>query len=385
MEAIADVPLVTPKYKKVKKHSLNPQIFLQLELSSPQAKSIDPSKVGVLSNGWRDHPSRREDGSDNFVTHVRVEHCNALPEEREIRNEDPYGGIIQLPDLEEDPSAADPYDSLEDYEYEYASTELKTSEETTMTPSPTSVRTLGRHDHLLEPLPNELFSNHDMPQMSTPIVDEERKITVHPKSATNREGEEVADVRGSCLNLFADIDMDAEDEEDEITQKPKRKNSKTKQLRRTTSLRVLEEPETKKDEPKLVRRASRRRSVGAESRPRSKSGSRKNSSLSRSNHREQKSTSRSGSRRPDTEGSAPGTPRRHRSAVSCTFQETGRLSKSEEFVVPSDKLTRRRSSLHSSTTTYDSTKSRSHSSAERRSKYRSSPRQSSSHQIDNTQ
>ena len=79
----------TPKSSgnnKIKKHSLKPKIFLQLELSSPQVggKSVCPSTVSVLDSVGGTAPE-----GNNFTTHVRLEHCSSdLPKVPDIKSED---------------------------------------------------------------------------------------------------------------------------------------------------------------------------------------------------------------------------------------------------------------------------------------------------------
>ena len=321
MAAVSKYPFTTPRSKKVKRHSLKPQIFLQLELSSPKSRNIDPSNVGVLNDGWRDDPSNFTDGSDHFETHVRLEHCNTLPAKKHIRNENLNTcDAFLAADLAEEFGAS----SNEEY-----------MRQPNLSPSPTSVKAFGRHDHLLDPLPNELF--HDQGSTEITIPSTISDCSDHAKPTTTRSvvtrrssnGEEIVDVRGSSLDLFAMIDFDNDEKKkDEATvkeeTKPKRKSTKRNSLQRTQSLSRIEQAKRKQDGPVKPRRNGRQ-SIGAESRrPRPKSGAGTNSLAARSFHEEkpksqssgwheEKPKSKSSGRRKSCSGSPSGTARLHRS------------------------------------------------------------------------
>lgn len=152
----------TPKVsrsKLSKKHALQPQIFLQLELSSQAENHIDPSTVGILNDVRKvsNCKNGHEDGCEEYLAHVRLQHCTELPTgQTDIRLEGPaattYLWLDEDADEHEPKCAETPPLSSEDNGVEIC----HPSPDGGLLDSPNH-QNYGRHDHLLEPLPNELF------------------------------------------------------------------------------------------------------------------------------------------------------------------------------------------------------------------------------------
>lgn len=342
MAAIAD-QTYSPKTssRKVKRHSLQPQIFLQLELSSPQGKHIDPSKVGVLKDGWKYSPQTLK-GNDQLMTHVRVEHCNYLPEESEIRNEGPFV-IPRLPNLQ-DTSSSESSESKEETEESSAALAITNPDIEPSSSSPSlasvmNIKALGRHDHLLEPLPNELFAQQAPKLSGTPELQTNQTSAAPPPPPETlqedpvRLGDDVVDVRSSSLDLFAMIeDEDSEEDGKGKESKSKRRKSKRTHLRRTSSDGELEGPKEKK-KGSLTPKRGRRKSLGAEQK-RSRSGGHRSRRHSITIPGEDKSKP---ARRSSVTGTTNvGSRRKHRPS-SDRLPRSERLCKSEEFELPESK------------------------------------------------
>jgi hypothetical protein len=172
----------TPGGKKMKRHSLKPHIFLQLELSAPRGRAVDPSTIPVLDR----NNSNEEDFSQMFTTHIRVEHCNSgLLPETSIREED-----YPMPHEEENES------SFRNEEWPETSIpappEDDAQDRREMSPSPpvSVMKVLGRHDHLLEPFPPTPTQEE--------MVDNE---TTAPRTAIDMAGR-LVDVSKSLEDLF---------------------------------------------------------------------------------------------------------------------------------------------------------------------------------------
>ena len=159
-----------------KKHTLQPQIFLQLELSSvPSAggggkaqQHIDPSTVGVLNQCH---------SADEFVTHIRLQHCTDLPKgQTEIRMEGP-GDHHTFPEWMMDevvlsPEEIHPRSSKTTLFQNDIALPMEISREN---PSPSTTsrqqnQNSGRHDHLLEPLPDERIECNPVDVSTTPAT-----------------------------------------------------------------------------------------------------------------------------------------------------------------------------------------------------------------------
>ena len=263
--------LHTPKLpaKKPQRHSLQPQIFLQLEFSSPTGKTIDASRIGVLNQGWQDAP-HAPNVCENYLTHVRVEHCATHSSDpapyisstngSTFEHHDTLNLVLVGSDSEYGESKTD----AEEKSPDFPESEIGSEENTPLSPSsglPSKV--LGRHDHLLEPLPNELFE-----VLSSPLaVGSEHDSTKSHKKVTSVVtaliGSDIVDVRDCNLELFDVIDCPVPTKDVDAQATPRRNSRKGKHPRRRHSSSAIEIPELCTDES-LTPKRDRKKGVGTE-------------------------------------------------------------------------------------------------------------------------
>lgn len=257
--------LHTPKAptKKPQRHSLQPQIFLQLEFSSPTGKTIDASRIGVLNKGWHDALDA-PNVCENYVTHVRVEHCEKhssdLASELSCthRSNDEYDDVMDVrlvgslygeTKTESEEKSPDSPDSDFDGEGNKSWSSLSSVHRT---------KGMGRHDHLLEPLPNELF---EVVPVTLPVHSDLVTTKSHNKVTTvvdTLSGSEIVDVRDCSLELFAMIERC--DAANEVEATPKRSTRKG----RRHSSSAIEIPDLRTADDALTPKRGRKKAACSE-------------------------------------------------------------------------------------------------------------------------
>lgn len=183
------IMITTSPRKKVGKHSLHPEIYMQLELSSPQRKHIDPSDIDIFNNlkaskgraatGARRGEEQQEQyilscpqcSSGKVAAHVRLEHCTELREGlTEIR--------IEVDEEKAEEDTPPPVSEIEvstrsslsnsERRKKHKSKAKKKAPETFLSPSSVMLLIqqqqkkpppLGRHDYLIDILPEDVLQN----------------------------------------------------------------------------------------------------------------------------------------------------------------------------------------------------------------------------------
>jgi hypothetical protein len=325
---------------KIKKHSLKPQIFLQLELSAPEGKTVDPSSIPVLDSCQGLSTSENQ----QLTTHIRVEHCNGLLPEVSIGQDGP----IDFGDSYEDEKKEEPEVELPPMPPLATSSEKErtiTSFRTSMVkvlgrhdhllepiPTPTSsnsplspstlpapfrasvVQVLGRHDHLLEPLPTPTSSGRPLFSLSVPTTpstrSDKRLSSLSPETASMSAS---VDVSLADLDLFSLVDEKA-------IARTKKKGFRRTKSSPGLSQRKMRETNEDPDSVKSARkRSSRRRAMGLDLVPDDPS----TTSSSRSSRRQ----------RPPVGHEQGSKIRRSGSDISLDMSTEQESNKNEEFIV----------------------------------------------------